>query len=65
MKEGIYKIVVLLWSEGYTDNFRVEDALEIEIFDSGDLRGDYFGGWEGVVHPRLDWQCEQLAADIS
>lgn len=64
MKEGIYKIAVLLWGEGYTDLFRVDEALEIEIFDSGDLRGDYFGGWEGVVHPRLEWQCERIAEEI-
>ncbi len=60
MKEGIYKIAILLWAEGYTDQFRVDEAVEVEIFDSGNLRGDYFGGWEGAVHPRLEWHCEQL-----
>jgi lipopolysaccharide transport system ATP-binding protein len=63
MKEGVYKIAILLWAEGYTDLFRLDEALEIEIFDSGDLRGDYFGGWEGVVHPRLEWRCERIAED--
>lgn len=60
MKEGVYKIAILLWGEGYTDLFRLDEALEVEIFDSGNLRGDYFGGWEGVVHPRLEWRCERL-----
>jgi lipopolysaccharide transport system ATP-binding protein len=64
MKEGIYKVAVLLWGEGYTDLFRVDEAVEIEIFDSGDLRGDYFGGWEGAVHPRLEWRCEQIAGAV-
>jgi lipopolysaccharide transport system ATP-binding protein len=60
MKEGHYRVAVLLWSQGYTDIFRLDEAVEFEIFDSGRLRGDYFGGWEGAVHPRLDWACELI-----
>lgn len=64
MKEGIYKIVILLWGQGYTDQFRIDEAAEVEVYDSGQLRGDYFGGWEGVVHPRLAWTCEHLQGGI-
>jgi lipopolysaccharide transport system ATP-binding protein len=59
MKDGTYSIAALLWDQGYVDNVRLDDALQFEIFDSGNLRGDYFGGWEGVIHPRLKWTCER------
>jgi lipopolysaccharide transport system ATP-binding protein len=58
MKDGVYQVVVLFWSEGYTDMYRLDTAIEFEVIDSGILRGDYFGGWEGVILPRLEWTCE-------
>lgn len=60
MKDGTYQVVALFWSEGYTDMYRLDTAIEFEVVDSGVLRGDYFGGWEGMILPRLDWQCDLI-----
>lgn len=60
MREGRYTLVVLLWSDSYTDQRRFDDVAEFEIMDSGVLRGDYFGGWEGYILPKLDWTCAKL-----
>jgi lipopolysaccharide transport system ATP-binding protein len=60
MKDGFYSLTVLLWADNYTDQCRIDTAAEFEVVDSGTLRGDYFGGWEGFVHPSLDWSTDHL-----
>lgn len=60
LREGVYRPVILIWTDGYTDTFRFDESIEIEIYDSGELRGDYFGGWEGVILPRLKWSCDKV-----
>lgn len=60
MREGRYTLVVLLWSDSYTDQRRFDNVAEFEVTDSGVLRGDYFGGWEGYILPKLDWTCSKL-----
>lgn len=57
---GNYYATIMLWSEGYLDPFKIERAIEFEVYDSGKLRGDYFGGWDGVIQPRLEWVCDKI-----
>lgn len=60
MRDGRFTVVVLLWSDSYTDQQRFDDVAEFDVLDSGVLRGDYFGGWEGCILPKLEWSCERL-----
>jgi lipopolysaccharide transport system ATP-binding protein len=63
MMDGIYTLSVLLWADHYTEMMRFDRVAEFEITDSGSLRGDYFGGWEGCILPQLEWTCEHVEAD--
>jgi lipopolysaccharide transport system ATP-binding protein len=60
MKDGRYSLAVLLWADNYTDQCRFDSVADFEVVDSGILRGDYYGGWEGFVVPKLDWVCTKL-----
>jgi len=64
MMNGVYTLTVLLWADQYTDMMRFDRTAEFEVTDSGILRGDYFGGWEGFILPRLEWRCESLESDL-
>ncbi len=52
---GRYSITLNLFGKGYTDPLTVHEVLNIEILDGHTLRGDYYGGWAGVVRPALKW----------
>ena len=35
------------------------EVLRVDVLDSGEGRHNWFGKWEGIVRPRLDWSTEQ------
>ena len=37
-----------------------ENILTFRVHDSGEMRKEYYGGWLGVIRPRLAWQTERL-----
>ena len=51
LNNGWYNIALNLFGHGYTDSKIISELLKIEIIDSPVLRGDYFGGWGGWIHP--------------
>jgi lipopolysaccharide transport system ATP-binding protein len=58
LPEGRFVVTVLLWSDNYTFAHREDNTVEFEVHDTGEARGDYLGGWVGVVRPRLQWRAE-------
>lgn len=53
---GKYSIDINLFGQSYADQCLVKDAITIEILDSPEIRGDYFGHFGGAVRPRFDWR---------
>jgi lipopolysaccharide transport system ATP-binding protein len=35
--------------------------VSFEIFDNGNMRGGYFGNWEGAVRPLMQWETQKLS----
>ena len=60
LNEGEFSVTVLLFAEGYSSIHQEDEAVEFEIHDTGRVRGDYFGGWSGVVRPMLEWITEYV-----
>jgi lipopolysaccharide transport system ATP-binding protein len=60
LNEGRYSVTVLIFGEGYSPIYKENEAVEFEVYDIGGVRGDYFGGWAGVVRPMLEWTTEYL-----
>jgi lipopolysaccharide transport system ATP-binding protein len=61
--KGVLSVTVLLWTSGYTEFVRVDQAIEVEVHDTGSIRGDYFSVMEGHFLPRFDWQTEKLTLE--
>ncbi len=57
---GRFTITVILWGEGYSTSYTESDAVEFEVDEDFEARGDYLGGWVGVVRPRLEWRTEAV-----
>jgi lipopolysaccharide transport system ATP-binding protein len=51
-----YNLGVYFFGKCYSDGHQITDALKIEILDSSSNRGDYFGGYLGVVRPFFEWK---------
>jgi lipopolysaccharide transport system ATP-binding protein len=60
LSDGTYSVTILLWEENYMLVCREEDVLNLNIVDSGEVRGDYLGGWAGVIRPLLHWSTVEV-----
>lgn len=62
LNKGIFPVSLFLWTTGYTDVVRIDQTIEIEVNDTGSIRSDYFGGFEGPFMPRLEWQTKFIGS---
>jgi homopolymeric O-antigen transport system ATP-binding protein len=60
LPEGCFEVSVLVWANNYSNPHREDSVVEFEMHESIEARADYFGGWEGVVRPILDWDTQLL-----
>ena len=60
LPEGRFDVSVLVWADNYSVSHREDYVVEFEVHESKENRADYFGGWQGVVRPLLDWKTEHL-----
>jgi lipopolysaccharide transport system ATP-binding protein len=55
-----YSLTIVLWERHYNLVCKQEDVLRFRVTDAGEVRGDYHGGWLGVVRPMLAWTTERV-----
>jgi lipopolysaccharide transport system ATP-binding protein len=60
LNEGGYAVSLYMWRNHYQIISRVDSALSFRLQDYGAARGDYYGGWSGVIRPSLEWKCAEL-----
>jgi lipopolysaccharide transport system ATP-binding protein len=58
--EGRYNFSVLLVENGTQVIAQAERVVSVDMIDTGETRGGYFGYWGGAVRPTLDWQIKRL-----
>ena len=63
LNTGIYRIDILLVENQSRVICRLADILAFEVKDSLDTRGTatWFGRWEGIVHPNLEWHTVRVS----
>lgn len=60
LNEGRYSITVGVGKvPNYTQVIQV-DLLPFDVHDTGEMRKEFYGGWLGVVRPRLAWQTKKV-----
>ena len=60
LNEGGYAVSLYIWRNHYQVISRVDSALSFRLQDYGAARGDYYGGWSGVIRPSLRWRSTEL-----
>jgi len=62
LNEGNYGINVVFVGRGNLVEIFEREAIRFRAHDGGGMRGEWTGGWIGVVRPRLAWSTKQLEA---
>jgi len=60
LNEGRYSVTVGVGKMPNEAQFMEVDLLTFHVHDTGEMRKEFYGGWLGVVRPRLAWQTEKI-----
>jgi lipopolysaccharide transport system ATP-binding protein len=60
LNDGRYRIRLAFVRDASIVLYRLRDALVFDVSDSDDRRGEWYGKFDGVVRPLLDWKTERL-----
>ncbi|MDQ4077914.1 MAG: ABC transporter ATP-binding protein [Chloroflexota bacterium] len=58
LNDGMYRVVLYAVADQGTLIHREDDILIVDVRDTPDGRGNWYGNWAGVVRPILDWRRE-------
>jgi lipopolysaccharide transport system ATP-binding protein len=62
LNEGSYAINVVFIGRSHHIELFEREAIRFRAHDGGEMRGEWTGGWLGVVRPRLAWSTELMNA---
>ncbi|AMK78701.1 MULTISPECIES: ABC transporter ATP-binding protein [Methylomonas] len=60
LNSGRYSISLTIFEENYANTTDFKDIMLITVEDSPIVRKDYFGGYVGMVRPKLEWSSIYL-----
>jgi lipopolysaccharide transport system ATP-binding protein len=60
LSPGIYEITLIICANNYKDCFQEDKIIRFNVVDSGEVRGDYFGGYSGAIRPLLAWTTTKI-----
>lgn len=55
LNTGRHHLSVYLISDLNYQDVHIDKAISFEVVEDGSDRGDYAGGWDGLLRPSLDW----------
>lgn len=56
LNNGLINLSINLFSHNYSDSLMISNVINLQINDSQDLRGTYYGEFKGVIRPRFTWK---------
>lgn len=60
LNEGQYQITAFVLTDIMNIEVRVDEALAFTVYETGGMRAEFSGGWDGVVRPRFAWTTAYL-----
>lgn len=60
LNSGRYHVSITGGSAHWGDSFTADHVISFDAVDDGVLKGDYFGGYGGVIRPKLQWTTISL-----
>jgi lipopolysaccharide transport system ATP-binding protein len=62
LNDGMHRVTLCV-SKNHEVIYCHDDILVFDVRDSNEMRGGWYGKWEGAVRPNLQWNTEHAAAD--
>jgi lipopolysaccharide transport system ATP-binding protein len=62
LNDKSYRINAFLVPEDFNNLAIVEEALNFNVTDTGEMRKEFGGAWVGLIRPRLEWNTQLLKA---
>jgi hypothetical protein len=56
----MYSVTVILGLYPSTTQVIKDYVVSFEVHDTGDMRKEFYGGWLGVIRPKLAWSTELI-----
>ena len=64
LNEGLYSITAIV-GKGISDTQILEDrVVSFNVYDTGEMRKEFHGGWGGVLRPQLAWNTEHIEPKV-
>jgi len=60
LNEGRYSVTAIVGKIASDTHVLEKDIVSFDVYDTGDMRKEFYGGWLGVVRPRLAWDTEYV-----
>jgi lipopolysaccharide transport system ATP-binding protein len=57
LNDGTYRISIMIVKDRFHGIYKLDDVLVFDVQDA-ERECDYYGKWEGMVRPKLDWTSE-------
>lgn len=64
LNEGMYSVTAAMGKVPMQTQMIEEDVVSFDVHDTGEMRKEYYGGWIGVVRPRLAWHTECIGSIV-
>lgn len=61
LNEGRYSITAIVGKLPNDTLILEKDVISFDVCDTGEMRKEYYGGWLGVVRPKLAWKTEKVS----
>lgn len=63
LNEGRYSITAIVGIAPATTQIMEKDVLSFDVHDTGEMRKEFYGGWLGVVRPKLAWHTAFISSE--
>ena len=60
LNDGRYSLTLNIHEKNYTNSVDYNGVCSFEVRDGVKVRGNYFGGFQGVIRPKLNWSDRKI-----
>ena len=61
LNEGFYNVSVIVGKVAAGTQILEDQVLSFQVHDTREMRKEFYGGWVGVVRPKLDWKTDMVS----
>jgi len=60
LNEGMYSVTAIVGRAVADTQIMEKNVVVFNVNDTGEMRKEFYGGWAGVIRPRLAWQTQKI-----